>query len=386
METMYRLTSEQQAVVERAREIAEQHIAPRSVKVDEEERFPGESINALTRGGLLGLTVPIEYGGMGQGARLACAVLDEVAQRCASTAMIYMMHLCGIACYAARPDRAGDQLRAAAEGRHLSTLAWSERGSGSHFWMPVSREIREDGYVHLRAEKSFVTSAGHADGYVVSVGCGQVEQPTRSMLYLVLKGDAGFTVEGAWRGLGLRGNASSPMRLNVKLAPERALSEDGRGLEMMIGVVLPLFQLCNAAICVGIAEAAVQATQKHLTTKRLEHLDRTLAEQPHQRARLAQMRIEVDRSRAHLVATADAVERAAAAMQLLVLETKAVANEAAVAVTDKAMRACGGSAFRRDLGIERLFRDARAPIVMAPTTDQAQEFIGRFLCGMEVLA
>ena len=61
------------------------------------------------------------------------------------------------------------------------------------------------------------------------------------------------------------------------------------------------------------------------------------------------------------------------------------ANESAVVVTDLAMRACGGSGFRRDLGLERLFRDARAPIVMAPTTDQAHDLIGRALTGMELL-
>ena len=70
--------------------------------------------------------------------------------------------------------------------------------------------------------------------------------------------------------------------------------------------------------------------------------------------------------------------------QLLVLEAKAAATEAAVTVTDLAMRACGGAAFGGAHGLERLFRDARAPIVMAPTSDQAYDFIGRALCGMEV--
>jgi alkylation response protein AidB-like acyl-CoA dehydrogenase len=66
------------------------------------------------------------------------------------------------------------------------------------------------------------------------------------------------------------------------------------------------------------------------------------------------------------------------------LEAKAAATEAAVTVTDLAMRTCGGTAFGGAHGIERLFRDARAPIVMAPTSDQAYDFIGRALCGLEV--
>ena len=72
--------------------------------------------------------------------------------------------------------------------------------------------------------------------------------------------------------------------------------------------------------------------------------------------------------------------------QLLVLEAKAVATEVAVSVTDAAMRTCGGAAFGGAYGLERLFRDARAPIVMAPTSDQAYDFIGRALCGLELLA
>jgi alkylation response protein AidB-like acyl-CoA dehydrogenase len=70
----------------------------------------------------------------------------------------------------------------------------------------------------------------------------------------------------------------------------------------------------------------------------------------------------------------------------LVLEAKAAATESAVNVTDLAMRACGGAAFSGALGLDRLFRDARAPIVMAPTSDQAYDFIGRALCGLELLS
>jgi alkylation response protein AidB-like acyl-CoA dehydrogenase len=165
---------------------------------------------------------------MGQGLRVASAVLDEIAQRCASTAMIYLMHLCGIACYSAAPEKTEAQLRAAAAGKHLSTLAWSERGSRSHFWAPVSQAIERDGQILLNAEKSFVTSAGHADGYVVSTRWANAQTPTESMLYLVERDAEGLSVAGNWSALGMRGNASSPMRLeDVVVRDERALSAPG---------------------------------------------------------------------------------------------------------------------------------------------------------------
>jgi alkylation response protein AidB-like acyl-CoA dehydrogenase len=322
---------------------------------------------------------------MGQGLRVACAVLDEIAQRCASTAMIYMMHLCGVACYNAVPDRSENYLRAAAKGEHLTTLAWSERGSRSHFWAPVSQAARQDGHVVLNAEKSWVTSAGHADGYVVSTRWAEAKGPLETMLYIILPDDKGLDVAGTWSGLGMRGNASAPMRLDcVTIGEDRALSQPGKGFEMMLGVVLPVFQLGQAAVCTGIAEAAVQATQKHVTNSRLEHLGTTLASLPTLRARLAQMRIETDRARAHLSSVIYAVEHPGPSTNLLVLEVKAAASETAVQVTDLGMRACGGAAFSKHLSLERYFRDSRASIVMAPTSDQAYDFIGRALCGMEL--
>jgi alkylation response protein AidB-like acyl-CoA dehydrogenase len=382
---MYRLTDEQTRLVDAVRELAATRIGPQAARVDEEGAFPTDAVRALGEAGWLGLTVPAAYGGLGQSLGTCCAVLDQIAQQCSSTAMVYLMHLCGLACYLAAPERTADYLKAAARGVHLSTLAFSERGSRSHFWAPVSRAVVSNGVVRLSAEKSFVTSAGYADGYVVSALAPNATTPVESTIYLVLRHDPGVSVSGRWQGLGMRGNASAPLRLDeVTLSPDRALSADGQGLSLMLDAVLPMFQLGSAAIAVGIAEAAVRATQQHLTTARFDHLGTTLADLPTLRARLAQMRLETDRARAHLVAAIEAIERSAPTAQLLLLESKAAAAEAAVQVTDLAMRTCGGAAYGRQLVLERLFRDARAPAVMAPTTDHLLEFIGRALCGMEV--
>ena len=333
----------------------------------------------------MGLTVPGEFGGMGQGPRVAVAVLDEIGQRCASTGMVYLMHLCGVSCYAARPDVAADELRAAARGEHLTTLAWSEKGSRSHFWAPVSKASRSNGHVELSAEKSWVTSANHADGYVVSTGSASGESPMQTTLYLIKRGDGNFGASGGFEALGMRGNDSTPMSFkSVRLDSSRELSEDGKGFDTMIGVVLPMFQLGNSAIQIGIAEAAVKSTTSHLTGKRFEHLDSKLADLPNLRARLAEMRIETDKARAHLAATLHAIENPGPATMLMVLESKAMASDAALKVTDLAMKACGGAAFSRHLSVERNFRDARAAGVMAPTSDVLHDFIGRALCGMEL--
>src|SRR4051812_39774048 len=286
---MYRLNESQQRIADTAAAIADKDLAPRAAAVDRDAAFPAESLAALDAGGLLGLNVPQAYGGLGEGPRTAAAVIDALAQRCPSTAMVYLMHLCGIACYAAAPDKTAALLREAAAGRHLSTLAFSERGSRSHFWAPVSRAVPAgNGTVTISAQKSFVTSAGHADGYVVSTLASGATQPLESTIYLVLKEDKGLSVSGPWRGLGLRGNASAPMTLdNVAVGPARALTPDGKGLDMMLGIVLPLFQVGSAAVGVGIAEAAVQATIAHATQARFEESNSGLRDLPTVRAQIA---------------------------------------------------------------------------------------------------
>ncbi|MBN9386695.1 MAG: acyl-CoA/acyl-ACP dehydrogenase [Chloroflexi bacterium] len=382
---MYRLNEEQTALVEKARQIAADSIAPNANAVDAESRFPAEAVEALAKGGFLGLTIPTEYGGLGQGLRVAAAVLDEIAQVDASAAMVYLMHISACSCYVAYPASFEKILRDIAAGKHLTTLAWSERGSRSHFWAPVSQAVEEDGQLTLSATKSWVTSAGQADSYIVSTRTPGGTAATDTMLYVVYKDDPGFAISGPWNSLGMRGNGSSPMVLDKTIiSADRAICAPSDGFRTMLEVVLPWFALGNSAVSVGLAEAATQATIKHLTGVGMQHLGNKLADFPTLRARLAQMRIETDKIRAHLVAVIDSVENPGPATTLYVLESKASAAEGAILVTDLGMKACGGAAFSKHLTIERNFRDARAASVMAPTTDVLWDFIGRALCGIDL--
>jgi alkylation response protein AidB-like acyl-CoA dehydrogenase len=150
----------------------------------------------------------------------------------------------------------------------------------------------------------------------------------------------------------------------------------------MLMVVLPWFQVLNAAVSIGIADAAVQKTAAHAGKARYEHLNQTLADQPINRHHIARMRIQTDLAKALLLDTLDAIETSRPDTMLRVLEVKAAASEAVVAVTDLAMRVCGGAAFRKEVGVERNFRDARASTVMAPTTDALYDFVGKAVCGL----
>jgi isovaleryl-CoA dehydrogenase len=336
--------------------------------------------------------VPAGLGGGGAGLREAAYVARELGAVCGSTAMIVTMHYAATAALTA----ANAELTAAAgmtgtlagiaAGRHLSTLAFSESGSRSHFWAPLSTAVPEsDGQtVRLDAAKNWVTSAGYADSYVWSSRPLVAEGPMT--LWLVPRDAPGLSVAGAFDVLGLRGNASAPMSADGLLVPRTAMiGQDGAGLELAMAAVLPVFLLCTASMSVGLMRRLAEETAAHLQRTQLKHLGQSLAQQVQPRAHLARLRIEADRARGLIEDTLDAVEQGRADAQLLVLEVKAAAGEAAADAADLALRACGGAAFRRESPVERLFRDSRAARVMAPTTDALHDFIGRALCGLPLL-
>ena len=371
-----------------AKEIAERVLAPAARQNDKEGRFSTEAVEALGQAGLLGLTLPSEFGGSDLGPRTFAAVTAVLAEADASVAMVYLMHICASATIASARSGANvaQTLKQIAGGRLLCTLAFSEAGSRSHFWTPVSRGRRNGEGVYLTAKKSWVTSAGYAHGYVVSSLAPDGEGPTASTLYFIPSGTRGLSVAGAWDGLGLRANASAPMTLeDCEIPSAWRLTEDGAGFHAMLDVVLPLFNLGTSAVALGLCRAAVGATVEHLKRARFEHLGQSLGESlPTLRAQLAAMQIETDGLSARLDDLVDHLERPRDTTLLRVLETKAAAGDVAIGVTSTAMRACGGAAFSKHTIIERLFRDAHAGAVMAPTGDVLREFIARALLGLSL--
>src|SRR6185503_14966855 len=148
-----------------------------SADVDKSGRFPEVSVAALGAAGVLGLTVPFELGGRGQGLRPFCMAAEELARECASTAMVYVMHTSALAAISASKSLADRDaiLREAAKGEHLSTLALSEKGS--------------------RAQSP------------------DAKSPLESTIYLARTREAQVRPHSAFDGLGLRGNDSSPVSL-----------------------------------------------------------------------------------------------------------------------------------------------------------------------------
>lgn len=357
-------------------------VAPAAVETDKTASFPRAAIDAFGKMGLLGLISAKEVGGKGLGFSEATQVIETVAQVCPSTAMILTMHFSGTAVI----EKFGSETlrKEIASGKHLTTLAWSEAGSRSHFWAPTgsAHKSLESGYV-VDCKKTMVTSALEADSYVWT--SKPVSGEGAATMWLVRKDNPGLQVPKPFDGLGLRGNASAPMTSeHMKLSDSSMLGVDGGGFEIMIGTVLPLFSALSASCSLGIMEASLAASIKHVTGNKLEHLNSTLAELPTVRAYLAKARISTDMVRTLRDDTLVALRDNRPDAMLRVMQVKAAAADAALEVTDTSMRVCAGAAFRKDVGIERFFRDARAAHIMAPTSDVLFDFVGKAICGMPV--
>ncbi|HLL22180.1 MAG TPA: acyl-CoA dehydrogenase family protein [Kofleriaceae bacterium] len=342
--------------------------------------FPTATLAALRESGLFGLVSSADVGGKGLGLAAAVDVIERLARECGSSAMILCMHYCATQVLEALGPV--ETRRQIAAGKHLTTLAFSEVGSRSHFWAPVGTASADGANVSLTARKSWVTSARHADSYVWSSKPLAGGEP--STLWLVPRDTIGLRVaEAAFDGLGLRGNDSSPVTAEAAVLPASArLGEDGAGFSVMMGTVLPWFNVLSASVSCGLMEAAVMKTAAHAGATHFQHAGSSIADLPTVRAFIARMRIATDQNKALVADAVTAITPGRGDAMLRVLETKAAAGEAATVVTDLAMRVCGGAAFRKDVGVERVFRDARAALVMGPTTDVLYDFIGKAVCGL----
>jgi isovaleryl-CoA dehydrogenase len=362
--------------------VIDEVVLPSATQTDQLGEFPGQAVEAMGDAGLLGLVSSSEVGGGGSGLPAAAEVIERLAGACGSTAMVVLMHYAAtpvIETYGSREAR-----ETIAAGLHLTTLAFSEAGSRSHFWVPLGTAVQAGNEVRLDAHKSWVTSAGHADSYVWS------SRPLRGQgpmtLWLVPSDATGLSTKGSFDGLGLRGNASSPILAdNVRIPADAVLGEDGTGLDIAMSAVLPWFLVLSAAFSLGIAEKVTAETARHLTGTQLAHLGIALADQPVSRLAFGRMRLRTDEIRALVDATVTGLAEDRSEAALRVLEVKALAAEAAGDVADQGMRLCGGSAFRKDLAIERHLRDSLAARVMAPTTEALLDFIGRAALGQPLL-
>lgn len=336
----------------------------------------------------MGLVVPKDAGGLGQGLQTLARVCEIIGRQCASTALCFGMHCVGAAVIAARatPGQMQRYLAPICRGDHVTTLALSEPGTGVHFYFPsTSMEHGENGHLRVRGCKSFVTNGGQADSYVVSVRAAGDALKAGHFSCVVVPGDTdGMSWGPPWDGMGMRGNSSRVVDLDVELAPDDLLGEEGDQLWYVFHVVAPYFLMAMAGTYLGIAAEALELGQEGIEREH-EHSGASLSGAPVLQHRVGRLWAVVERTRRLIYYAAEEADLGGDEALPALCAAKAEVADCVVEVVNESMTLGGGRAYRNHGRFQRLLRDARAAHVMAPTTDLLRLWTGRHLLGRPLL-
>jgi len=375
----------------RVRAIATEVVAPAAERTDRDARWHEEAFRALQSEGLGGLVVPAHAGGHGLGLLAIARVCEELGTACGSTAISFGMHLVGSAVIAAKatPEQTERLLVPIARGKHMTTLALSEPGTGSRFYIPETRlEKRTDDAYVARGTKSFVTNGGRADSYVMSTVAVTPDAPVGQFSCVLVRNDAeGLSWGPPWHGFGMRGNSSRNAELRDVIIPRRdLLGEEGDEIWYVFNVVAPYFLVAMAGTYLGIAAAALDDARAHVAARKHSFAATPVSGATFIQHKMGELWGLVARTRALVHYAASAAEAGAPDALLALCSAKAEVAECAVRACNEAMTLVGGRGYGSEARVQRLLRDARAADVMAPTTEMLRTWAGRALLGMPLLA
>src|SRR4249920_2333634 len=397
------LTDRQKELRSTLIDLCEQEMRANAKRSDDELLFPRRNLELLGEHGFLGLTVPEEYGGLGEN-HVAYAMTCETISRygCASTAMCYVMHIGAVNAIMLRetPELIDRYIRPLNSGK-IGTLSYSDPETGSHFWYPISSGAeRSNGGFKVRKKASWTTSGGFADFYVV-----QTTSPDFTgyddLSVFVVDGEHVKSQPSLWDALGLRGNQSGPIEIDdVEIPASQLVGPTGDGATSNDESVDPWFLIGSSSVWNGLALGAIDIAKRHTTRKKHVDVGLRVADYPTIQDYVGQAVMETNAARLFVYSVSQAFDRATE-NNTIVLEPgvlargnflhwawqiKFVAAQNTAHVVDKMLHACGGSGYKRDMELERYLRDAKAGWVMGPTNEVLRQFVGKaVLLGFESL-
>ena len=388
------LTDRQRELRDQVIELCEREMRANAKRFDDTLEYPRRNFELLAEKGFLSLTVPKEYGGLGENHVTFGIIVEAIARYgCASTAMCYVMHMGAVNTIMLRPTPhlIDTYIRKLDSEVLIGTLSYSDPETGSHFWYPVSSGARktENGYA-VRKKASWTTSAGFADFYVVQTTSPDFTGYDDLSVFVVDAKDAQAKPE-LWDALGLRGNQSGSLNVDTELPAANLVGPVGDGAASNDESVDPWFLIGSSSCWNGISLGAIDIAKRHTTRKRHVDVGLRVCDYPTIQDYVGEALIDTNASRMFVLSIAQAFDRATDnntrvmvvgetaradflhwAWQIKFTAAKNVAN-----VCDKMLHACGGSAYKRDMEMERYLRDGKAGWVMGPTNEVLRQFVGK---------
>jgi alkylation response protein AidB-like acyl-CoA dehydrogenase len=265
----------------------------------------------------------------------------------------------------------------------LWTLAFTEPGTGSHFLQPQTTARKVDGGYLLNGLKTFVTSAGAADVVVLNAVVEGAPNNGVTLFLVAPKHATGASVHQTWDAMGMRANDSRAIQFTDCFVPEAdRLGPEGFGTALLLRQP-PYVTLGLAADSVGIAQAALDLATAHAQTRTITGDPRPLSRYQSIRFQIAEMAMAVDAARLMMLRAAWYGEHRPDEASLIMTAAKCFTNEAAFTVANTALQVVGGRGYLKGHAAERLVRDARAGALMAFTTEQSKDMLGKVLLGLD---
>lgn len=378
------LKPEQAAIVQRVADLSRENFAKRAERYDRQSTFPLENYADLHEAGLLALTVPKEYGGLGADWLTYALSMLEMGRGCPATALTFNMH-CVILDFIAHLGTEEQKRRWFGEvvdrGRLFSSITSEPQASFRHKFVLTTTFKPVDGGFLLNGVKHFGSLGEHAHYHFVTAlieGTASAREGQQSAV--VSASTPGITIERNWDALGMRGTSSDTIKYEDCFVPrEDCLG----GIGALSTIDITGFGLGYAAIYLGIGEAAFDYALQYVKTQSF-NLPEPLSHHPSTQRSIGEMASAIRAARALLCEAAQVkMQGDRVATTLAVNESKYFSAEVGVLVTDKAIRLAGGRGILRRYPLERWHRDAMCGPVMAPANERCLETAGKILCGLE---
>ncbi|AQS47785.1 isovaleryl-CoA dehydrogenase [Thioclava nitratireducens] len=369
------------ALRDMVRRWASERVAPIAAKTDLDNEFPNELWTEMGELGLLGITVPEEFGGAGMGYLAHVVATEEIARASASIALSYGAHsnLCVNQIKLNGSDEQKKKyLPGLISGQSVGALAMSESGAGSDVVGMKLKAEKRNGYYVLNGHKYWITNGPDADTLVVYAKTDPEAGSKGITAFIVEKDFKGFSTSKHFDKLGMRGSNTAQLFFEDCEVPfENVLGEEGRGVRVLMSG-LDYERVVLSGIGTGIMMACLDEVVPYC--KEREQFGQPIGNFQLMQGKIADMYVAMNTARAYTYEVAKACDRGAVTRQDAAA-TVLYASEQAMVQAHQAVQALGGAGFLNDSNVSRLFRDAKLMEIGAGTSEIRRMLIGREIMG-----
>ena len=351
------------------RSFAENEVKPLAAEIDEEERFPIETVEKMGKLGIMGIPVPTQYGGAGGNYKLYAMAVEELSRCCATTGIVVSAHtsLCiGPILEYGTEEQKMKYLPKLASGQWIGAFGLPEPNAGTDASGQQTTAVLDGDHWVLNGTKIFITNAGNADVYIVIAMTDKSLGTKGISAFIVEKGFKGFSIGKKEKKMGIRGSSTCELIFENCIVPkENQLGELGKGFKVAM-TTLDGGRIGVASQALGIAQGAMDETVKY--TKERKQFGKSISQFQNTQFQLADLETRIEAARLLVYSAADKKDKhvpfsADAAM------AKLFAAETAMEMTTKAVQFHGGYGYTREYPVERMMRDAKITEIYEGTSE-----------------